>query len=263
MLSMRTLVCVVTLTLLGAACGSSGEAQDQSSPTGTSGGTSTADGTTASEVPVPDPIEGCVPVCNPPGLVGPRSVPMGPYETQWFFGGEMVVTLEEPWSLHEDSTGEFALILRSTPENAVFFWEDVYPVRNEKRVRGVPLTAEGLLHWMQDDPRLEVSDPQPGRIGDLPATVEDVTVSNQATNEDPDCPSDACVLFLSFPQWGGEAWGIAKPQVQRFYLSDVTYGDTTHLFVAVVYPDDPNDMKTFLPHGEDLLATVQVPATPA
>jgi hypothetical protein len=256
------LVWAATLALLGAACGSSGETQDQPSTTAPSGGGATTSGATAAEVPVPEPIQGCVPACNPPGFVGPRSVPTGPYETQWFFGGEMVVTLDEPWSLHEDSTGEFALILRSTPENAVFFWEDVYPVENQTQVRGVPTTVDGLLEWMRQDPRLDVSDPQSGRIGDLPATVLDVTVSDHATNEDPNCPTDACVLWLGFPQWSN-IWGIAKPQVQRFYLSDVTYGDTTHLFVAVVYPDDPDDMKAFLPHAEDLVASVKVPAIPA
>ena len=262
MLKMRTLVCVATLMLLGAACGSSGETQDQSSSTGTSGGASTGNGTTASEVPVPDSIQGCVPACNTPGLSRPGPLPPGPYETEWFFGGEMVITPAEPWSVHEDSTGEFALTLDATPENGVYFWEDVYPVEDETRVDGVPLTVDGLLNWIHKDPRLEETAPQSGRIGDLPATVVDVTISKGTNNEDPACPTDTCVLWLGFPQWFG-SWGIAEPQVQRFYLSDVTYGGKAHLFVAVVYPDDPADMQAFSPHGEDLLATVQVPATPA
>lgn len=262
MLRMRTLVCVATLTLLGAACGSSGETQDQSSSTETSGEGTTANGTTASEVPVPDPIRGCVPSCNTPGLTQPGPLSPGAYETQWFFGGEMVITLEEPWSSHEDSTGEFGLTLDATPENGVYFWEDVYPVEDGERVGGVPMTVDGMLDWIREDPRLEASAPQRGRIGDLTATVVDVAVSKGTENEDPACPSDTCVLWLGFPQWFG-SWGIEGRQVQRFYLSDVTYGGKTHLFVAVVYPDDPADMEAFSPHGEDLLATVEVPATPA
>jgi hypothetical protein len=261
MLRMRTLVCVATLTLLGAACGSSGETQDLP-PMVTSEGGATASGATASEVPMPDPIQGCVPSCNTPGITQPGPLSPGPYETQWFFGGEMVIELEEWWSSHEDSTGEFALTLDATPENGVYFWEDVYPVEDGQRVDGVPMTVAGMLDWIREDPRLEASAPQRGRIGDLTATVVDVAVSKGAENEDPACPSDTCVLWLRFPQWFGP-WGIAEPQVQRFYLSDVTYGGKTHLFVAVVYPDDPADMEAFAPHGEDLLATVQVPATPA
>jgi hypothetical protein len=106
MLRMRSLVCVATLALLGAACGSSGETQDQPSTTATSGGGVPASGATASEVPVPDPIQGCVPSCNTPGITMPGPLSLGPYETQWFFGGEMAITLAEPWSSHEDSTGE-------------------------------------------------------------------------------------------------------------------------------------------------------------
>ncbi len=56
---------------------------------------------------------------------------------------------------------------------------------------------------------------------------------------------------------------IAGPQVQLLYLSDVTYGGQTHLFVVAVYPDDPADMASFLPDAERLIATVRVPATPA
>ena len=110
----RIVPMMLAVGLLGAACGSGDAAPAE--PSGASAG-----GSTASEVPVPDPIEGCVPRCNPPGLVAPGPMPTGPYETQWFFGGEMVITLDEPWSVHEDSTGEFALELRSTPENGVYF----------------------------------------------------------------------------------------------------------------------------------------------
>jgi hypothetical protein len=217
---------------------------------------------TASETPAPDPIEGCVPACNPPGITDPGPLPTGPYETEWFFGGEMVISPKEAWSAHEDSTGEFAVGLNSAFGNDVFFWEDIYPVENEKAVNGVPMTADGLLGWMSHDPRLVVSKPHQGAIGNLPATVVDVSIAKDAENEDPGCPAEACVLFLGFPQWDG-FWGIAKPQVQRFYLSDVSYGGKDHLFVAVVYPGDPSDMKEFSSHGEELLSTVQVPADAA
>ena len=267
----RIVLLTVGLALLAAACGSTGQSQDPSSSTGSSGAGTTASGTTAAEVPVPDPIRGCVPSCNTPGLARPGPLSPGPYETQWFFGGEMVITLDEPWSVHEDSTGEFALELGSTPWNAVYFWEDVYPLENEDvyphendvRVDGVPMTVDGMLDWIRKDPRLEASAPRRGKIGDVPATVVDVAIVEGTPNEGgPDCPVSVCIGWLGFPQWEGP-WGIAGSQVQRVYLSEVTYGGKTHLFVAVVYPDDPADMETFLLHAEDLLATVQVPASPA
>jgi hypothetical protein len=203
-----------------------------------------------------------VPACNTPGLSRPGPLSTGPYETEWFFGGEMVITLDEPWNVHEDSTGELGLELGSTPQNAVYFWEDVYPLANGDRVDGVPMTVDGMLDWIRKDPRLEATAPHRGKIGDLPATVVDVSISKDAPNEDPTCPVDVCVGWLGFPQWEG-VWGIAGQQVQRVYLSDVTYGGQTHLFVTAVYPDLPWDMEFFVAHAEDLIATVQVPATKA
>jgi hypothetical protein len=174
-----------------------------------------------------------------------------------------VIRLAEPRNVHEDSTGEFALELGATPQNGVYFWEDVYPVENDERVDGVPITVDGMFDWIHRDPRLEATAPQPGRIGDLPATVVDVSISKDTPNEGgADCPVDVCIGWLGFPQWEGP-WGIAVPQVQRLYLSDVTYGGKTHLFVAVVYPDLLWGMGVLSAHAEDLLASVQVPATPA
>jgi hypothetical protein len=107
---------------------------------------------------------------------------------------------------------------------------------------------------------LKTAAPRQGRIGTLLATVVDVSVNKRTKNEDPNCPDRPCVLFLSFPQWT-EEWGIAGSQVQRFYLADVTYGGAKHLFVAVVYPDKSSDMTSFSKVGDQLLATVRVPAT--
>lgn len=262
----RIATLIVAAGLLGAACSSPGGSGAAAPPAGTPtpvvASPSVTSPTTAALAP--QAIQGCVPVCNPPGLTRPGSIPVGPYKTQWFFGRQMVITTREPWSIHEDSTGEFSLTLDATPENSVQFWEDVYPIdAHARRVNGVPLTAKGILRWLRHTPRLHVSASRPGTIGHgLPATVVDVTVAKGARNEDPGCPSRACVLWLSFPQWT-DTWGIAAPQVQRFYLSEVTYGGRKHLFVAVIYPDKPGEMKTFLPHARKLLATVQVPANPA
>jgi len=172
----------------------------------------------------------------------------------------MVVSLAEEWFINEDSTGEFALSPRAFPSDSVLFWEDVYPVEHDQQVKGVPMTVEGILEWMRNDPRLVVSDEDRGRIGDVPATVLDVSVADGAENDDPaGCPTPVCALFLGFPQWDG-AFGITDQQTVRFYLSDITYGGEQHLFVAAIYPDAPADASVFRPHAEDLISTVQVPA---
>jgi hypothetical protein len=259
----RIMALILAAGLLGAACSSQGGSQQPSPSTGAAGGPAPATTAPAKAALVPKPIQGCVPSCNTPGLTRPGHIPERPYKTQWFFGGQMVITPSEPWSIHEDSTGEFSLTLDAAPDNSVLFWEDVYPIEHNKRVPGVPLTVNGLLGWLRKTPRLHVSTPRPGTIGrGLRATVVDVTVAKGARNEDPDCPTHSCILWLDYPQWD-LSWGIAEPQVQRLYLSDVSYGGKTHLFIAVVYPNDPRDMKKFLPDAEHLIATVQVPATPA
>lgn len=80
-----------------------------------------------------EPIRGCVPACVS-GLSRPGPLTTGTYQTEWFFGGEMQVTLESEWTSGEDSTGEFNAMPKATPQDAVFFWEDVYPVRHGTRV---------------------------------------------------------------------------------------------------------------------------------
>lgn len=257
----RIVLLVLAVGLLGAACSSQGGSHNPSSPAEAAGAAAPSTAAPVRKAPAPRPIQGCVPRCNQPGLTRPGPIPERPYKTQWFFGGQMVITPGEPWSIHEDSTGEFSLTLDAEPANSVLFWEDVYPIEHEKRVAGVPMTVSGLLGWLRKTPRLDVSAPRPGTIGGgLPATVVDVTVAKGTRNEDPNCPTRTCVLWLDFPQWD-DSWGIAEPQVQRFYLSDVSYGGSRHLFVAVIYPDDPRDMKAFLPQAQQLIATVRVPAT--
>jgi hypothetical protein len=230
-----------------------------------------ASGTT-SPTPIPsssptgevvDPIDGCVPACVA-GITEPGDLPVGTYETEWFFGGEMQLTFDEAWTSGEDSTGEFAIAPAAAPENGVFFWQDVYPVEDGKRVH-VPMTAAAFLDWLRSNDRVRAGEPVTGAIGELPATVVDVSVAPDAENEEvgnPYCERRTCILFLGFPRWDGE-WGIAGGQVQRFYLADVKYGGKQHLFVAVVYPDDEADMGTFEAVANPVLETVVVPAMAA
>ena len=198
-------------------------------------------------------------------ITEPGTLRAGEYETTWFFGGEMRVTLEKGWSSAEDSTGEFSLMPVDAPEDGIFFWEDVYPVVGGTRVHGVPDTADGLVEWLAESSQVNASSPRTGSIGSLPATVVDVSLAPDAVNDERDnpyCRERTCALFLGFPQWDGD-WGIAGSQVQRFYVADVTYGGKEHLFTAVVYPDDPVDLSRFAARAEPILASVRVPAETA
>jgi hypothetical protein len=211
-------------------------------------------------------LDGCVPACpgHDGGRITPMDLPDGEYQTDGFFGGAMSVAFDAGWVSPEDSSGEFSATPKGQ-DDLILFWEDVYPLEDGKRVRGVPRTVGGLLDWMGSSSQLDISAPEPGSIGGLPATVVDVRIAagavDEGTPEDP-CPAAVCVGFLGFPEWFG-SWAIAGRQVQRFYLSDVTYGGVDHLFVAVVYPDDPADMKAFAATAAPILRTVRVPADPA
>jgi hypothetical protein len=205
-----------------------------------------------------------VPACVS-GITKPGDLPEGEYDTDWFFGGEMRLTFDAGWTSGEDSTGEFSASPLASPEDVIVFWEDVYPIENGNRVKGVPLTVAGLLGWLRSSSQVDVSPSTPGTIGDLPATVVDVTLAPDAVNDEDNayCRTRTCALFLDFPQWVGLGWGIAGSQVQRFYLSDLTYGGEDHLFVVVVYPDKAADMESFGSRADRLIATVRVPADPA
>jgi hypothetical protein len=265
---MSTIGLLCAMTLVGAACtGSSPVAASSAQPSATEPSSSASEDN--------GQLDGCMPRCKNGNSTTPAYLPAGEYQTEWFFGGEMRLTFDDSgWTSREDSTGEFVVSPSDVPdENDILFWEDVYPVEpptgtwntvmpiKMRRIAGVPLTAAGLLDWMTSSSQLQVSAPTPGTIGDIPATVVDVSVADDAVNDDPNCPVRACFNFLGFPQWDGP-WGIAGGPV-RFYLSDVTYGGRDHLFVAAIYPVHPDDMKTLGRAGERLIRTVRVAADPA
>jgi hypothetical protein len=261
-----TAICsLLMMALLSAACSS-----DASTP-------ALSTQSSATEPPIPasedtGELDGCMPACKDGNMIEPGTLPEGEYQTEWFFGGQMTLRFDDAgWTSHEDSTGEFQAASPDVPDNDILFWEDVYPVEppggsviwlstdEVKRIEGVPVTVAGLLGWMRSSSQLEVSAPTSGTIGDLPATVVDVRVADDAVDDDPgNCPVRACVNFLGFPQWDGP-WGLAAPA--RFYLSDVTYGGRDHLFVVAVYPADPSDTET-LGSAERLIGTVRVAASP-
>ena len=224
--------------------------------------------TPSASVSSPAEVPGCVPDCHY-GLTVPGDL-AGGYQTEWFFGGELRAKFDGGWTSTEDSSGEFNAFPGNDPDASdygVFFWLDVYPVESFDRVEDVPLTTEGWLDWMRSNPNLQVSEAAEGSIGHLPATVVEVRLSPSAENDELGnsfCEKNTCLNFLGFDQWEDlGTWGIAGKQVQRLYLSDVTYGGEQHVFVVALAPNTPPQPDPFVAATEDLLNTVEVPVDPA
>ena len=211
-------------------------------------------------------IPGCAPQCLTPALTRPGDLPAGKYTTKFFFAHQLTLSFPKGWTSDEDSTGEFAAGPKRNPDSRVIFWEDVYavtlskPIGSWRRVGPLRRTSASLIAWLQKNDNLTITNPVTGKIGAIRARVVDVSVSDQAVNDDPGCPAAACANFLHFPQWG-EPYGIAGKAVTRLYLSDVRYGGQRHLFVVAVEAVGRAELTAFLPSAKRLIATVRVPVS--
>jgi hypothetical protein len=170
----------------------------------------------------------------------------------------MTIDLKEPWTGIEDSTGEFKVAPTEDPEYGVSFALDLYPVSAGERVNRVSPSSDEIEEWLRGNSRLAVSSAKHAKVGALPATVVDVKLSSSATREHADCP-DRCVDFLGFEQWD-HANGILGNDVYRFYLADVRYSDSEHVFIVTIEGRDQDHLDSFGSRVESLLATVRVPA---
>ena len=208
------------------------------------------------------PLPGCAPLCLQPNLTRPGRLPAGEFTSRYFFGGRLKAKVGPGWESTEDSTGELRFARSGDSEYGVMLWEDIYPIRQGERVAGVKPTAAGLVDWLRQSLDLDLTEPKDGKLGDLPATVVDMSVSAEATNDDPGCPARLCVNPFRFPQWDGP-YGIAGDAVTRLLLTDVRYGGRRHLLVAAIEGTSRADLERRLPAAERLLETVRVPAEPA
>lgn len=253
---------VVALTAVSA-CSSDGKGVAASPPSPSVPASPTAVATpTVVATPTPDgPLRGCVPGCVH-GITKPGDLPAGVYQTVNFFGGRLRVPLDGGWTSTEDSTGEFNLARTSAPDAKVFLWEDVYPLQSGLRVRSVPETSAGLLTWLRHSGNFRVGPVTAGKLAGLPAKVFDLELSATAHNDDPGCPVKACVNFLKYPEWS-EPWGLAGTGIQRFYMADVAYGGSKHVFVAVLDASSRHQLTALFAVVEPLLQSVKVPAAPA
>jgi hypothetical protein len=209
-------------------------------------------------------VAACTDLCGDPpefGRVTPGSMPPGPYQTTWFFGGYMMLELGAGWSSLEDSVTELHLFPPLEDEYGLHFGLDIHAVDDGERVAGVPNTAEAFIEWLRSNPKLSTTEPTAAEIAGLPAQWVDVSLAATAENEAADCPASVCVLFFGDDLLDHHN-GIAGDDVYRFYLADVEYSDSEHVFSIVVEGRDREDLDSLAPVVEGLLTTVRVPASP-
>jgi hypothetical protein len=218
-------------------------------------------------------IRGCVPKCIDGGW-DPGSLPPGSYTTKYFLDGYLTVTFDEPWVSHEEQQDAF----ESSPQEkyhdvTLFFWLDPYPVEGKTfdvkhRAKGVPITTAGWLQWLKDNPNFRASDPQDATIGkdDLPAKVVDISLSDNAVNDEPSfapCRRETCRGLLSWPTSAEYQYNLIGEQTVRMYLSDVEYGGKTHLLAVAIDGNSQDNLEAFAPTAERVIDSARAPISPA
>src|SRR4051812_10001880 len=126
------------------------------------------------------------------------------------------LTLPAGWSSSENDAGELNLIFKSEPNDRVFVWTDMTPVKSSGPGHGVTVidgvgqSADSLLAWVDHNPDFEVTAADPRAIAGITMQARIVGVSSSANYGDPDCPANPrCAdLFTRVGFWGSNSYGI-------------------------------------------------------
>jgi hypothetical protein len=166
-----------------------------------------------------------------------------------------MVTYPSRWESHEDQGVEFS----SAPAgkwdvHRVLFWNDILPWDQTQRVvaAGVPTTAAGWVDWFRSNPIVKVTAPRRATITrmQLPATYVDIT----------DAPGgERFPDLITWPNAGGNVYGIGGGYVFRLYLTEVTYGGERHLLAIAVEGQNSADLEAFLPEAKQVIASADAP----
>ena len=201
-------------------------------------------------------------MCLTPNFRTPGAIPVGAYETRFFFGGQLGVHVpDETWSSREDSTGEFEL--HQGNRSGLLFWVDIWPVVPPANTRepGFHNTAKELGDWLAANRNVKVVQRVPGTLGGANAEVVDFERSSPATNDDPGCPVDLkpCVNMFGFEQWD-DAFSSGGPFYNRLYTADVTWGGTHHVVSAMIWADTKAFFDEFAAAAETIVEGATLPA---
>jgi hypothetical protein len=191
-----------------------------------------------------------------PALARPGPLPAGTYTTRNFYPGGMTITVNDTWSSHEDSTGEFALDLMSSPDgDSIVFWLDMTPLTwDGKQVRGVANTPDAITDWIHGLSWLKVSPAKKTTIGrdHVPALMMDIAISDDAPNGDPGCPTRACANLFTFPQFD-EPYAMSSDMKTRLYLAQI--GDGPHMLYIML---NVIDATAFAPLAQPVIDSVRL-----
>ena len=195
------------------------------------------------------------PAWSPDGtrIASPGNLPPGDYTTQAFYPGGLTVTLDDGWTSHEDSTGEFSLARIGSPDDNLDFWLDVTPTTwDGERVDGIPNEPWAIGTWLHDQAALTVTPAKQTTIGKakLPALVMDITLAKDAPNGDPGCPTASCAALFWWPQWD-EPYAMASDMHVRLYLAKI--GSGPHVLFAML---NVVDADAFAPFAKPILDSV-------
>lgn len=187
--------------------------------------------------PPPTQIPGCLPKCWFGQLTRPGPL-SGEYETKYFFGGQMTVTVPDGWFGYEDSTGELSIGPAGSEDARVEFWIDVYAVKdgNGTPDDSVARTADAIIPWFLDKPIIEVVKREPTTFGGLPAEAIEYRRNDKAKNEVPDCPAEIqpCSAEFGYPEWDG-SFGEGSPFHSRLVYANAMWGGERHSVYAMFW----------------------------
>jgi hypothetical protein len=254
---------MLAVAFVTAACGGSAATPSTSSAAIQSGSpapATTAAASTAPESPTPT-VAGCVPECLSRGGTGVRDAAPGAYTTSYFFAGAFAITLDDGWTV-EDGTNELVFEHPGPPDWFIFVWIDPYPVAKLHRVQGVDRTPSAITAWLLANPTLIAKVGPPATVGNgIPAVTIDLSVSDKATMEFPDCP-DICTNYLGFEN-GPDAHGLARPGVTRIYFAPITYGGQPHLLTVSYEALDKATFESELNHAQRIIDAIRMPVAAA
>jgi hypothetical protein len=246
---------VVAITIAG--CAPSGAA----SPAGPQAAASSA---TATSAPAITALPGCLPGCVTPNIAMPGALPAGPFQTRYFFGGQLIVPIPDgTWLSREDSTGELELHQGNGEDRGLEFWLDAYPIIDPGTtpIAGFDGTAKALVDWVAANPNLGIEHRGPGKLGGLSGEVIEFGRASDAKNVDPDCPVELrpCVGLFGFPQWDGFV-GEGGPFKVRLYAADARWGDTPHAIYAFIWANDKTIFDSFAPAATKIVEGATMPS---
>jgi len=152
----------------------------------------------------------------------------------------LTFTVPSGWFSPYHSAGELALE-RSDVRHGIYIGRGAVPVPGH---RGLAVatdgTAAGLAEWISRHPDLVISEPEQTTIGaGIDAVTVLVSVAADAETDDPDCPTRACVDFITDPVHADFPFGIPAGEVARLYLADI--GDARSPNVLMVNVWSPTD----------------------